>query len=182
MVALFVWTPVVWHWEGTCLGMAVLCKHTRNTETRCTNIDMQMCGAFSDGTFMLIYITCQSWRPHIQIFSWRQRQMAFYSRCLTWWLQSIFVEMMTVSKIPPMEYSTPGCSSLKSTKTWRPRLMAIKLRYQNVIKIKLLSYNFETKFWSPNLEPSFNSSINRKSLAMSKEKTNALQICIVLSE
>ena len=34
MVALFVWTPVVWHWAGTCLGMAILCKHTRNTETR----------------------------------------------------------------------------------------------------------------------------------------------------
>ena len=146
MVALFVWTPVVWHWEGTCLGMAVLCKHTRNTETRCTNIDMQMCGAFSDGTFMLIYITCQSWRPHIQIFSWRQRQMAFYSRCLTWWLQSIFVEMMTVSKIPPMEYSTPGCSSLKSTKTWRPGLMAIKLCHQNVItNFKL---NFGAQFWN----------------------------------
>ena len=27
--------------------------------------------------------------------------MAFYSRCLTLWLQSIFVEMMTVTKIPP---------------------------------------------------------------------------------
>ena len=32
-VALFVWTPVLWHRAGTCLGMAFLCKHTRNTET-----------------------------------------------------------------------------------------------------------------------------------------------------
>ena len=75
--------------------------------------------------------------------SWRQRQMVFYSRCLTLRLQSIFVEMMTVSKIPPMEYSTPGSSSLKSTKTWHPGLMAIKLRDQECNKHSIL----ELKFW-----------------------------------
>ena len=117
MVALFVWTLGVWHREGTCLGMAFLCKHTRNTETRVFKYryaDVQNVlrwdiyvnvHLLSKKCFLII--DCQNRYIHSCVKSFNKdlvenkaRWMFFYNRCLTWWLQSIFVEMMTVTKIP----------------------------------------------------------------------------------
>ena len=82
MVALFAWTLVVWHRAGTCLGMAFLCKHTRNTETRVYKYryaDVQNVLGWEIyvnihqlsklGASYLVIFYCQNWHIHQSVKS-----------------------------------------------------------------------------------------------------------------